>query len=184
MSLPRYDAETARLLKIDPSDISLPALGTEIRKLLRMREDVKIALAVRLAIAHKIITTGQTPERSFVEWCRKNVVLNNKAIGTHSIWRLVRIGSARNPIKAYEDIKKTEREKQAIKLARMQKEAAAGRNVIAIDTGEMRPKPQGARISEDVSQQMNALMTAWEHATPEARKQFLYMIGASVARRA
>ena len=184
MSLPRYDAETAKLLKCDPGDVSLSSLGTEIRKLLRMREDVKIALAVRLAIAHKIITTGQTPERSFVEWCRRNVVLNGKAIGTHSIWRLVRIGSAKNPIKAYEEIKKAEREKQAEKLARMQKEAALGRNVIAIDTGEMRPKPQGTSISADVSQEMNALMTAWEHASPEARRQFLYMIGASIARRA
>ena len=183
MSLPRYDAATAELLSLDPGDISLPKLGTEIRLLLRAREDVKIALAVRLAIAHKIISTGQTPERSFVAWCKKNVVLNGKPIGSHSIWRLVKIGEARNPVRAYEALKKNEREIQAEKMARLQKEAQAGRNVIAIETGKVKPIER-KNVSADVSQQVNEIVTIWERISEEARRQFLYMVGASAARRA
>ena len=183
MSLPRYDAATAELLSIDPGDVSLAKLGADIRLLLKAREDVKIALAVRLAIAHKIISTGQTPERSFVAWCQKNVILNGKPIGPHSIWRLVKIGAARNPVKAYEALKKEEREIQADKMARLQEEAKAGRNVVAIKTGKVTPSER-KNISPDVSQQVNEIVTIWERISEEARQQFLYMVGAASARRA
>lgn len=184
MSLPRYDAETAKLLSLHPDDMSLRALGNDIRLLLKLREDGKIALAVRLAIAHKIISTGQTEERSFVAWCKRNVVLNGKPIGPHSIWRLVRIGEKRNPAKAYEELKKEERELQRNKMARLMEEARLGRNIVAIESGRIYQSPKPAVNASYDANEINALVSAWEKASEYSRRQFLHMIGASQARRA
>ena len=54
---------------------------------------------------------------------------------------------------------------------------------VAIETGKVKPSER-KNISSDVAQQVNELVTIWERISEEARRQFLYMVGASVARRA
>jgi len=148
----------------------LGRLAAECRALIGLNSDVKLALALRLAVAHKIVTAQGA---SWSAWCFKHITKrDNKPYSIHAINKWVRLGQARNPAKAIAKFRKIE----AKRHAESQREATAAIKVVKLITTPAGPR----RVIPNISAGYDALLRAWEAAGPEARKQFLYFIGANL----
>lgn len=174
-----------QLLADPPADISLDQLRIEINELAKLRDESRVAFCKRLAIAYMILVGRplgrQEPQdgahKKFYGWCAKYIrTANNKIYSTGTLRTYVSVGFSSNPaasLKALR-IQSNHRSELMRKLGSRLDEAvktATPPKVVPIT--KLRSQ---FRLSTDVAQEVNKLMTAWEQASSEARSQFIYMV--------
>lgn len=176
-----YDA----LLADAPSDVTLEQLRADLNALGRLRQDARIAFCKRLALAYvKLIGRRLGYDRKedggttkFLQWCAENIKSSsNKQYARRTLVNYLQVGFAADPVKAFESRihETTTTNESSRKLGVALKKAVAK---------EEAPRPISITVlrkkysyTPDIASEVNALMRAWEDASPESRKQFLYLV--------
>ena len=164
----------------DPSpSITLPELARELNAIAKLRDNLRLAFCKRIAVAYLSIV-GHTPlngsadGRKFYVWCEENLRSGTNKKYTHSALRTyLRIGLAKNPQKLLRGmtIISNRRGTQVRQIG------AAVVRAIGDDTKKVvSVRKLRERMPTNVAQEVNELLRAWEHASPEARSQFLYYV--------
>jgi len=170
----------------DPNpDISLDELKAELNELAKLRDNSRIAFCKRLSIVYLQIVgrpmSNKEPHdgkpKAFYEWCWKNIrTANSKQYSTGTLKRYLMVGFSARPAETLRAIRKqaSDRCENMRKLG------------IGLEQAVRREEPPKVipitklkskyRMPTDVAREVNALMTAWEQASTEARSQFIYMV--------
>ena len=182
-------SQTDRLLLDPGSDTSLDDLKRELNALAHLRTDSRLAFCKRIAVAYMIIVghapnertlTGRENARKFYLWCAENIrTANDKRYSKPTLRAYVDVGFSVNPANKLQEIR------AHVEKARHKshEDAKRGRLILA---ATISPKNTKAPVSiskkvqssfgSDVSGEINALIFAWDSASAQARKAFLYMI--------
>lgn len=173
-------------LLMDPSaDASLDELKAEINELAKLRDKSRVAFCKRLAVVYLIIVGRPLSQKephdgkskAFYEWCWKNIrTANNKQYSTGTLKTYLNVGFSANPAATLKAI----RRQSSGRCENMRKLG------IGLERAVQREEPPKVipitklkskyRMQTDVAREVNALMTAWEQASTEARSQFIYMV--------
>lgn len=174
-----------QLLADPAADVTLDELKVEINELAKLRNNSRVAFCKRLAIAYMLLV-GRPMSRSepkdgaskqFYVWCAKNIrTANNKIYSTGTLRAYVGVGFSSNPTASLKVIRDQSNHRSELmrKLGSKLDEAvrtATPPKVVPIT--QLRSK---FKLSTDVAQEVNQMMTAWERASSSARSQFIYMV--------
>jgi hypothetical protein len=174
----------AERLLLDPSgDASLDELKRDLNDLAKLRVETRLAFCKRLALAYMILVghppaestgAGRADARAFQTWCANNLrTANNKSYSIGTLRQYVSVGFDANPALRL----KRQQENDRKKSHKSHQDAKRGRLVgKAIEADKPVKAILRRNVSSDVSSEINALMTAWEAASPLARKHFMYSI--------
>lgn len=179
------DTDLNQLLRDPQPGVSLADLKSDLNRLATLRGQARLAFCKRLAIVYMLIV-GRVPTRKapkdgeskkFFAWCDTNLHSGTgKPYGEHALRNYYLVGFSGNPAAAM-----NARQKAAVDNV---KEAWSVRTALknAIKT----PTPLKAvsviklrsryDLPTNVAQEVNAMMTAWEAASSQARNQFIYMV--------
>lgn len=176
------------LLEDAPGDTSLEDLKRELNELAKLRHNSRLAFCKRLALAYMLVVghplSKASPKdggtRKFLAWCAKNIrSANGKQYSGNTVRTYLMTGFAANPEKRYADSLKLQRRIDR----RDEKDRKFGHRMLAAAAVPDAPRPASISVlktrhgmSGDVASEVNVLMTAWEAASPEARKQFLHLV--------
>lgn len=181
-------------LLADPTaDMTLEDLKNHLNELAGFRQNVRVAFCKKLARAYFLIvgsepmkpghsghvgysTEALAGRKRFFLWCKNNLrSASGKEYKTTSLLTYVGLGFKVAPEKVI-----------AFQLKREQKRAAANRSVaVALVKAIDAPGPKVVAaptlrkkyaLPSNVAAEVNALMRAWDEASTEARKQFLYLV--------
>lgn len=167
----------------DPrADISLDQLAVELNELAKIRHSARIAFCKRLAVAYLMIV-GHMPKKGssdggkFYKWCAERIRSGNGKAYTFSTLRTyLRVGFAKDPAKLLRQTtafsNKREQETRSLGAA-VQRAVADDDPPKVVPIKQLRDK---YKLPTDVAREVNALMTAWEQASSQARSQFIYMV--------
>jgi hypothetical protein len=152
------------------ASITLNQLGEELRQLAAIHERSVVAIAIRLVKAESLIPATLTIHTWAAKYLRK---LDGTPYTHAYINQLLAIGRTADPVATATAARK--RDTIRHQSAAVQRDDLAAK-VKVLST----PTPAPKRVSEDQSQQVNHLVTAWELAEQPARKQFLHLINARI----
>lgn len=166
----------------DPSPTAdLDQLARELNELANIRQSARLAFCKRLAAAY-LLLIGHRPNRrstdghKFRDWCdRKIRSSTGKKYSHRTIELYLIVGFSKNP-EAMIQARTDDTNRRAHEMRRfgaaltqaVEKEAPKVLSVTQIKSKY--------RVSGDIAQEVNALMTAWEAASSQARSQFLYLV--------
>ena len=175
-------------LLLDPSsDASLDELKQELNELAKLRTSARLAFCKRIAVAYMILVghvpaeaklTGRSDAKKFYQWCALNLrTSNDKPYSKSTLRAYVGVGFDTNPALALNKIR------SAVVVARHKSHDDTKRGrllgvAIIRPTAAIVKLPSNRKdpISSNISQEINTLMSAWEQASAQARRSFLYMI--------
>lgn len=177
------EVDVGRLLRDPEAGVSLDDLKVDLNQLAKLRNDVRLAFCKRLAIVYLLIV-GNVPGRAsvrdgkikaFYAWCNQHLqTAGGKSYAPRTLRHYLEFGFANNP-KAKIEAWRTNRDKNHNHQRSM---GAAVRDAIKapaplLPIRQLKPKYE---LPTNVAHEVNALMTAWEAASSQARGQFIYMV--------
>jgi hypothetical protein len=173
--------DVTKLLGDPNPGITLDELAKELNELAKVRHSARAAFCKRIAVAYLIIV-GHPPSRQssdgvkFYKWCEAKIRSGNGKRYTRSTLKTyIYAGFAQNT----EQLVRAA-DKEANKRVEFSRAlgTAVKRAVADPDPPKVIPitklKAQG--LPTDVAREVNALMTAWEQASSQARSQFIYIV--------
>jgi hypothetical protein len=174
--------DVTKLLGDPNPGITLDELATELNELAKLRDASRVAFCKRLAVAYLMVVGhvpigGSRDGLKFYKWCDQKIrSANGKRYTIGVLKNYIRVGFASNPQKKYEQLL------ESSKLYNQRQRAdvrTAIRYAVTTDTPPKvipitKLKAQG--LPTDVAREVNALMTAWEQASSQARSQFIYIV--------
>lgn len=175
-------ADASKLLADPNPEITLDQLAVELNELAKIRDNARLAFCKRLALAylmivgHRPVVGASRDSAKFYEWVdRKIRAANGKQYTRSTIQTYVCVGFSKNS-------EKMQRQRDAVATVSVERNrlfSSAVRREMATDNPPkaipvIELKKQG--MPTDVAREVNALMTAWEQASSQARSQFMYIV--------
>jgi hypothetical protein len=173
--------DVTKLLGDPNPGITLDELAKELNELAKVRDSARLAFCKRLAVVYLMIV-GHAPKagshdgKKFYAWCAAKLrSANGKQYTFKTLQAYLRVGFSANPQKL---IRQNDKYAVTKGSAIRSLGAAVERAVRTEPPPKVIPitklKAQG--LPTDVAREVNALMTAWEQASSQARSQFIYIV--------